>query len=123
MMVDLWFILVCAMFAAYVVLDGYDLGAGIIAPFVARTDRELSLIHIFFLESTFLYLFLFGEKRMSPRQHMAMAVLVMTGSWLSGYFIVTTNAFMQHPVGHSVGSDGVPVSYTHLDVYKRQHRG
>lgn len=39
-MVDLWFVLVCAMFAAYVVLDGYDLGAGIISPFVARTDAE-----------------------------------------------------------------------------------
>jgi len=39
-MVDLWFCLVCAMFAAYVVLDGYDLGAGIVSPFVARTDAE-----------------------------------------------------------------------------------
>jgi cytochrome d ubiquinol oxidase subunit II len=40
MMVDLWFALTCAMFAAYVVLDGYDLGAGIVAPFVAKNDRE-----------------------------------------------------------------------------------
>lgn len=39
-MVDLWFVLVCAMFAAYVVLDGYDLGAGIISAFVARSDTE-----------------------------------------------------------------------------------
>jgi cytochrome d ubiquinol oxidase subunit II len=39
-MVDLWFVLVCAMFAAYVVLDGYDLGTGIVAPFVAKTDAE-----------------------------------------------------------------------------------
>ncbi|MBX3206052.1 MAG: cytochrome d ubiquinol oxidase subunit II [Labilithrix sp.] len=39
-MVDLWFFLVCAMFAAYVVLDGYDLGAGIVSPFVAKTDAE-----------------------------------------------------------------------------------
>lgn len=45
-MVDLWFVLVCAMFAAYVVLDGYDLGAGIVAPFVARTDAERrSVLH------------------------------------------------------------------------------
>jgi cytochrome d ubiquinol oxidase subunit I len=64
-------------------------------------------VFAFFLESTFLYLFLFGEKRMSPRMHLAMAVLVMTGSWLSGFFIVTTNAFMQHPTGHIVGEDGV----------------
>jgi cytochrome d ubiquinol oxidase subunit II len=39
-MVDLWFVLVCAMFAAYVVLDGYDLGAGIAMPFVAKDDAE-----------------------------------------------------------------------------------
>lgn len=40
MMVTLWFFLVCAMFTAYVVLDGYDLGAGISMPFVAKTDVE-----------------------------------------------------------------------------------
>lgn len=39
-MVDLWFFLVCATFAAYVVLDGYDLGAGIVSLFVARSDEE-----------------------------------------------------------------------------------
>jgi cytochrome d ubiquinol oxidase subunit II len=39
-MVDLWFVLVCAMFAAYVVLDGYDLGTGIVSPIVAKTDAE-----------------------------------------------------------------------------------
>jgi cytochrome d ubiquinol oxidase subunit II len=39
-MVDLWYVLVCAVFAAYVVLDGYDLGAGIVSPFVAKDDRE-----------------------------------------------------------------------------------
>ncbi len=63
-------------------------------------------VFAFFLESTFLYLFLFGERKMSPRLHTVMAALVMTGSWLSGYFIVTTNAFMQHPVGHVVAEDG-----------------
>lgn len=63
-------------------------------------------VFAFFLESTFLYLFLFGEEKMTPKRHLGMAVLVMAGSWLSGYFIVTTNAFMQHPVGHVVGADG-----------------
>lgn len=64
-------------------------------------------VFAFFLESSFLYLFLFGEPKMSPRTHLAMAVLVMTGSWLSGFFIVVTNAFMQHPTGQIVGDDGV----------------
>lgn len=39
-MSDIWFFLVCAVFAAYVVLDGYDLGAGIVSPFVAKNDHE-----------------------------------------------------------------------------------
>jgi cytochrome d ubiquinol oxidase subunit I len=64
-------------------------------------------VFAFFLESTFLYLFLFAEKRMSARAHLGVAILVMTGSWLSGFFIIVTNAFMQHPAGHLAGADGV----------------
>jgi len=60
----------------------------------------------FFLESTFLGLFLYGEKRFGPRLHLASAVALWAGSWLSGYFIIATNAFMQAPVGHVVGADG-----------------
>ncbi len=60
----------------------------------------------FFAESAFLGLLLFGEKKMGPRAHFATAVMVLFGSWLSGYFIVTTNAFMQHPVGYTIASDG-----------------
>jgi cytochrome bd ubiquinol oxidase subunit I len=60
----------------------------------------------FFLESTFLGLFLYGEKRLSPRAHWLSAVAVFVGSWLSGYFIIATDAFMQHPVGYSTAPDG-----------------
>jgi cytochrome d ubiquinol oxidase subunit I len=60
----------------------------------------------FFLESTVLGLLVYGEKKLSPRGHLLAAVALFLGSWLSGYFIVTTNAFMQHPVGHGVGPDG-----------------
>ncbi|HVP61873.1 MAG TPA: cytochrome ubiquinol oxidase subunit I [Myxococcaceae bacterium] len=60
----------------------------------------------FFLESTFLGLFLYGEKRFGPRLHLASAVALWAGSWLSGYFIIATNAFMQSPVGHTLGPDG-----------------
>lgn len=63
-------------------------------------------IFAFFLESTFLYLLLFGEKRLGPRGHWAAALLVFVGTWLSGYFIVCTNAWMQHPVGVDIGPDG-----------------
>jgi cytochrome bd ubiquinol oxidase subunit I len=60
----------------------------------------------FFAESAFLGLFLFAEKRLGPRAHFATAVMVFLGSWLSGYFIVATNAFMQHPVGHGFDEHG-----------------
>jgi len=60
----------------------------------------------FFLESAFLGLFLFGEKRLSPRAHLLSAVAVFGGSWLSGYFIVATDAWMQHPVGYTTAADG-----------------
>jgi cytochrome d ubiquinol oxidase subunit I len=60
----------------------------------------------FFAESAFLGLFLFGEKRLGPRGHLVAAVMLLVGSWLSGYFIIVTNAFMQHPVGHAVADDG-----------------
>src|SRR5437016_531940 len=60
----------------------------------------------FFAESAFLGLFLFGERRLGPRGHMMSATMVFLGSWLSGYFIIATNAFMQHPMGHTVGHGG-----------------
>ena len=60
----------------------------------------------FFLESSFLGLFLFGEKRLGRAGHFLAALMLFIGSWLSGYFIIATNAWMQHPVGHVVASDG-----------------
>jgi cytochrome d ubiquinol oxidase subunit I len=60
----------------------------------------------FFLESSFLGLFLYGEKRLGPKLHMMSAVLVFLGSWLSGFFIIATDAWMQHPVGYASGPNG-----------------
>ncbi len=60
----------------------------------------------FFLESSFLALFLFGEKKLGPRMHWFSAFAVFAGSWISGFFIVATNAFMQHPVGYEMQPDG-----------------
>src|SRR5436305_8608008 len=39
-----WFWLVAIMMVAYVVLDGFDLGVGILHPFLARTDEEKQLV-------------------------------------------------------------------------------
>jgi cytochrome bd ubiquinol oxidase subunit I len=60
----------------------------------------------FFLESAFVGALIWGEKRLGPRYHFLAAVAVALGSWLSAFFILVTNAFMQHPVGYEVQSDG-----------------
>src|SRR5258708_3871491 len=60
----------------------------------------------FFLESTFLWLFVYGESRLSPKLHWLSAFLVFLGSWLSGFFIIATDAWMQHPVGYRPGPNG-----------------
>ena len=60
----------------------------------------------FFLEATFLYFLLYGEKRVGQVGHWIAAFLVFVGSWMSGYFIVATNAWMQHPVGHVLTPEG-----------------
>lgn len=60
----------------------------------------------FFLESSFLGLFLFGEKRLGPRGHWFSSLMMFLGSWLSGYLIVATDAWMQHPVGWTPGPNG-----------------
>jgi cytochrome d ubiquinol oxidase subunit I len=63
-------------------------------------------VFAFFLESSFLGLFLFGEKKLGPRGHWFSALMIFLGSWLSGYFIIATDAWMQHPVGYTLGPDG-----------------
>src|SRR6185503_8653103 len=54
----------------------------------------------------FLGLFLYGEKRLSQWAHWGTGVAVFLGSWLSGFFIIATDAWMQHPVGYSLASNG-----------------
>jgi cytochrome bd ubiquinol oxidase subunit I len=61
----------------------------------------------FFLESTFLGLFLFGEKKLGPKLHLVSAILVFAGSWISGFFIIATNAWMQNPTGYSETPGGL----------------
>jgi cytochrome d ubiquinol oxidase subunit I len=63
-------------------------------------------VFAFFLESSFLYVLLFGEKRIGQRGHWIASLLLFVGTWLSGYFIVCTNAWMQHPVGYEAMADG-----------------
>jgi cytochrome d ubiquinol oxidase subunit I len=56
----------------------------------------------FFLESTFLGLWIFGWGKLSPRVHLATAWLLAFGTVLSAYFILAANSWMQHPVGYAI---------------------
>ncbi len=58
----------------------------------------------FMLESTFLGLWIFGWDRLSPRVHLATAYAFAVGSWLSAYFIIVANSWMQRPVGSTVAN-------------------
>src|SRR5258708_3672191 len=78
-----------------------DVSGGVIGVTLAMEG-----LFAFFAESAFLGLFLFGEKRLGSRGHFFAAVMVLLGSWASGYFIVVTNAFMQHPVGYTLRPGG-----------------
>jgi cytochrome d ubiquinol oxidase subunit I len=60
----------------------------------------------FFLESSFLGLFIFGEKKLGQIGHFMAAVAVFIGSWVSGFFIIATNAWMQNPVAYEIVADG-----------------
>lgn len=64
-------------------------------------------VYSFFLESTFLGLLVFGEKRISPRLHWLASLALFIGSWLSGFFIIVTDAWMQHPVGYETLPNGM----------------
>jgi cytochrome bd ubiquinol oxidase subunit I len=64
----------------------------------------------FFLESAFLGIFLFGERRFGQRVHWFSALMVFLGTWASGYFILATNSWMQNPVGYEeVAGGGVRI--------------
>jgi len=54
----------------------------------------------FFLESTFLGLWIFGWDRLPKKLHLASIWLAAAGTLLSAYFILAANAWMQHPVGY-----------------------
>ena len=62
----------------------------------------------FFLESTFLGLWVFGWDRLPKRVHLACIWLVSIGTMLSAMFILAANSWMQHPVGYALNSHGQP---------------
>lgn len=56
----------------------------------------------FFLESTFLGLWIFGWDRLPKKVHLATIWIAAIGTVLSAYFILAANAWMQYPVGYTI---------------------
>ena len=56
----------------------------------------------FMLEATFLGIWIFGWNRLPPKVHLATLWIAVVGTWLSGYFILVANSWMQHPVGYKI---------------------
>ena len=61
----------------------------------------------FFVESTFLGLWIFGWDRLKPAVHAFSLFMAVLGSWISAFFILVANSWMQHPVGAEM-IDGRP---------------
>jgi len=77
------------------------LSGGIIAQTLAMEGA-----FAFFLESAFIGVFLFGERRFGQRVHWFSSLMVFLGTWASGYFIIASNAWMQNPVGYRLLENG-----------------
>ncbi|MVZ63014.1 cytochrome ubiquinol oxidase subunit I [Sphingobacterium humi] len=60
----------------------------------------------FFLESSFLGMFIFGEKLLGHKLHFVAGLMVFIGSWASGFLIIATHSWMQHPVGYEILENG-----------------
>jgi len=56
----------------------------------------------FFLESTFIAVWFFGWKKLTPKQHLVTIWLVAIATNISAFWILTANAWMQHPVGYVI---------------------
>ncbi len=73
---------------------------------VVGQPLAMESLFAFFLESVFLGVLLYRRNRPPTMFRAWAAVFVCAGSWLSGFLIVATNAWMQHPVGYSLATDG-----------------
>lgn len=70
----------------------------------------------FFLEAGFLGIMLFGLKRVGPRLHFAATLAVAIGTFISAFWILSANSWMQTPAGHSVSDAGQFVPDDWIDI-------
>ncbi|MBD3758804.1 MULTISPECIES: cytochrome ubiquinol oxidase subunit I [Microbacterium] len=60
----------------------------------------------FFFEATFIGLWIFGWNKLPRGIHLATIWITVAGTWLSAYFILAANAFMQNPKGYQMSTEG-----------------
>ena len=59
----------------------------------------------FFMEATFIGLWIFGWNKLKPGVHLITIWMTVVGTWVSAYFILAANAFMQNPVGYELNAE------------------
>ena len=60
----------------------------------------------FFLEAGFLGVMLFGRSRVGPRLHFLATLMVALGTFISAFWILSVNSWMQTPAGYAISADG-----------------
>ena len=60
----------------------------------------------FFLEAGFLGVMLFGINKVGPRLHFAATCMVALGTFISAFWILSVNSWMQTPTGYEIGANG-----------------
>ncbi len=87
-------------------------GLGHYAGNVFGASLAMETIVAFFVESTFLGLWIFGWNRFGKRVHLALLWVVTLTAYLSAYRILVTNGFLNHPVGHKETPQGLVIDDT-----------
>ena len=78
-----------------------DKAGPVIGPLMAY-----EVLTAFFLEAGFLGVMLFGMKKVGPRLHYAATMCVAIGTFLSAFWILSANSWMQTPTGYGIGANG-----------------
>jgi cytochrome bd ubiquinol oxidase subunit I len=78
-----------------------DKAGPVIGPLMAY-----EVLTAFFLEAGFLGVMLFGMKKVGKRLHFGATLMVAVGTFISAFWILSVNSWMQTPTGHSINADG-----------------
>jgi len=78
-----------------------DKAGGVIGPLMAY-----EVLTAFFLEAGFLGVMLFGMKRVGPGLHYMATLMVAIGTFISAFWILSVNSWMQTPTGYEIGPNG-----------------